>query len=49
MAKIEEGRQLTIADRLYDQYAKPLEAEHWGEFIAIHPEDGRTLMDADDR
>lgn len=49
MAKIEEGRQLTIGDRLYDQYAKPLEAEHWGEFIAIHPEDGRTLMDADDR
>jgi len=49
MGKIEEGRQLTIGDRLYDQYAKPLEAEHWGAFIAIHPQDGRTLVDADDR
>lgn len=31
------------ARRLYDQYAKPLEAEHLGEFAAIAP-DGRTLL-----
>jgi len=30
-------------DLLYDQYARPLEAEHWGEFVAIMP-DGRTLL-----
>ena len=30
-------------DELYEQYGKPLEAEHWGEFIAISP-DGRTLL-----
>jgi hypothetical protein len=31
------------ADRLYETYGKPLEAEHWGEFVAIAP-DGRTLI-----
>ena len=28
---------------LYERYAKPLEAEHWGELIAIYP-DGRTVI-----
>jgi hypothetical protein len=31
------------ADALYDQYGKPLEAAHWGEFIVIAP-DGRTVL-----
>jgi hypothetical protein len=31
------------ADRLYDQYGKPLEAEHYGKFIAISS-DGRTIL-----
>ena len=31
------------ADRLYEQYGKPLEQEHWGEYIAIFP-DGRFLL-----
>ena len=30
-------------DQLYEQYGKPLEKEHWGEFIAIFP-DGRTVL-----
>ena len=30
-------------DELYERYVKPLEAEHWGEFVAIAP-DGRTML-----
>ena len=30
-------------DELYERYGKPLEAEHWGEFVAIAP-DGRTQL-----
>ncbi len=33
-------------DQLYEQYGKPLEAEHWGKYLAVHP-DGRTIL-ADD-
>ena len=33
-------------DRLYEKYGKPLEAEHWGKYLAVHP-DGRTVL-ADD-
>jgi hypothetical protein len=28
------------ADWLYEAYAKPLEQEHWGEYIAISPKGG---------
>jgi hypothetical protein len=38
--------QATLAqrgERLYDLYAKPLEAEHAGKFIAIAP-DGRVMV-----
>ena len=31
------------ADRLYEQYGKPLEGDHLGEFVAIS-RDGRTLL-----
>ena len=31
------------ADSLYMQYGKPLEQEHWGEFVAIFP-DGRLVL-----
>ena len=34
---------LTQGEELYERYGKPLEAEHWGEFIAIYP-DGRTVL-----
>ena len=42
MASVERERA-QYADRLYEQYGKPLEAEHWGEFIAIAT-DGRTVI-----
>ena len=31
------------ADNLYQQYGKPLESKHWGEYIAISP-DGETVL-----
>lgn len=37
---------LKQGDELYERYGKPLEAEHWGKFVAIAP-DGRTLLGAD--
>ena len=30
--------------QLYERYGKPLEVEHWGEYIAIR-EDGRIIVD----
>ncbi|MBI3103457.1 hypothetical protein HYZ05_00795 [Candidatus Daviesbacteria bacterium] len=34
-----------IGDKLYAKYGKPLEDEHWGEFIAIS-EDGKIALSA---
>ena len=34
------------SEKLYDQYAKPLEQDHWGEYVAIAP-DGRTVVGTD--
>lgn len=34
------------SEKLYDQYGKPLEQDHWGEYVAIFP-DGRTLVGTD--
>jgi hypothetical protein len=34
---------LAEANRLYEQYGKPFEAEHLGQFVAIS-RDGRTLL-----
>ena len=31
---------------IYHRHVKPLEAEHWGKYAAIHP-DGRTLVGED--
>ena len=42
MPKRDQGR-LDEADRLYEQYGKPLEAEHWGECVAI-ARDGRVVL-----
>lgn len=42
----EAKRVFEQTERLYEQYGKPLEAEHWGKFLAVHP-DGRTFL-ADD-
>lgn len=33
-------------ERLYEQHGKPLEHEHWGEYLAIAP-DGRVLLGKD--
>lgn len=33
-------------DRLYDRYAKPLEAEHWGEYVVISPK-GQVMLGTD--
>lgn len=35
--------QLAETDRLYEQYAKPLEQEHRGEYIAVSPS-GKTML-----
>ena len=42
MPKSDQGL-LDEADRLYEQYGKPLEAEHWGEYVAI-ARDGRVVL-----
>ncbi len=39
----ERRRRRELGDRLYEQYGKPLEAEHWGKYLAIHP-DGRFVL-----
>ena len=31
------------ADDLYERFGRPLESEHWGEFVAIMP-DGRMVL-----
>lgn len=31
------------ADTLYEQFGKPLEADHWGDYVAIS-NDGRTIL-----
>ena len=31
------------SEKLYKQYAKPLEKKHWGKFIAISPS-GQTVL-----
>jgi len=33
-------------DELYERYARPLEADHWGEFIIIAPDGGYVLGDS---
>jgi hypothetical protein len=33
------------AQALYKRYGKPLESEHWGEYVVIAP-DGRTVLAA---
>ena len=42
----EAKRSFEQTDRLYEQYGKPLEAEHWGKYLAVHP-DGRTILEDD--
>jgi hypothetical protein len=37
---------LALADRLYEEYVRPLEGAHWGAFVAV-TEDGRTVLGSD--
>ena len=38
------SHQLMVqANSIYKQYGKPLEPEHWGEYVAIFP-DGRLVL-----
>ena len=37
--------ELELSDELYEQFGKPLETEHWGEFVAIR-KDGKVLLRA---
>jgi CubicO group peptidase (beta-lactamase class C family) len=39
----DQSQLLARADQLYEQYAKPLESEHEGEFVAI-AKDGRIVL-----
>lgn len=39
--------QQELGDRLYKTYAKPLERDHYGEYIAI-ASDGRFVLGAND-
>lgn len=43
MTGVRDQQRLALGGKLYERYAQPLEAEHWGEFIAI-AEDGRILL-----
>jgi hypothetical protein len=37
------NKKVEKSDRLYEQYGKPYEADHYGEFVAIR-DDGRTVI-----
>jgi len=39
----DESESKEVGGHLYDEFARPLEQEHYGEFIAI-TRDGRTLL-----
>ncbi|HET8626248.1 MAG TPA: hypothetical protein VFL91_02455 [Thermomicrobiales bacterium] len=43
MSTIEERQRIAEADRLYEQFGKPLEARHAGRYVAIS-RDGRTIV-----
>jgi hypothetical protein len=40
---VTDQKKLAEADRLYDRYARHLENEHWGKYVAI-AKDGRVVM-----
>ena len=44
--KAEQERGIAEMDAIYDRYVKPLEEEHWGEFVAVSP-DGWTVLGTD--
>ena len=44
----EQRPTLEEMNAVYDRYVKPLEAEHWGEFVAV-TRDGRMILGPTDR
>lgn len=40
---MEYQKRKALADQLYAQYGKPLEAEHAGKYVAVAP-DGRLVL-----
>ena len=48
MSTVEQQEGLAEAHALYDEYVKPLEADHWGEYAAVTP-DGRVFLGEDKR
>lgn len=47
MTTQDQEQLLAEANRLYETYAKHLEADHWGEYVAIS-RDGRVVLGTDD-
>jgi len=43
VSHLTDGDRNKLADVLYDKYGKPLEKEHWGEFVAISPK-GKSIV-----
>ena len=43
MSPMETEQRRLEADRLYEQYGKPLEGDHEGEYVAISPGGGTVL------
>ncbi len=43
MPTVEQQERTRVANELYDRYAKPVEDEHEGQYVAIHP-DGRMVF-----
>ena len=46
IGRMDPKQLLEESERLYEQYGKPLERDHWGEYVAI-TRDGRTLLGTD--
>ena len=43
--QIEMRKTRELGDRLYELHGKPLESEHWGRYLAVHPDGGFALDD----
>ena len=46
MATPDRDELFEQSESLYERYAKPLEREHWGEYVALS-QDGRLILGTD--
>lgn len=44
MSYLTDEKRNKLSAELYEKYGKPLEAKHWGEYLAVSPDSGRTLL-----